>query len=118
MARVGKWLHAGMTTNGCQVVMDRLKQTNNEIGVGSDMDHYESLRGQGKLEFALQLKVDRGAACMPAAEHHGRDVGYMTQCWKGVDQPLAESYAHSHVGLLAFQDTWLPQLGCPWLQSI
>ena len=45
-----------MTTIGCQVVIERLKHINNEIGDGSGMNQYKSLRGQDKLEFALELK--------------------------------------------------------------
>ena len=51
--------------------MGRLNQINKDTG---DSNHYNSLRCQDKLEFALKLKVDRGAAFMTATEHHGRDV--------------------------------------------
>ena len=56
----------GMTNNGYQVVMHRLKPIRKEYGDGNDPEHYKSLRGQAKLEFALQLKVDRSSACMTA----------------------------------------------------
>ena len=65
---------AGTTKNGYQVVLGMLKHINKDTGDGYDLDHYNSLRGQDKLEFALQLKVDRTAACMTATEHHGMVV--------------------------------------------
>ena len=73
-----------MTNNGYQVVMDMQKHIKNGTGDGNELDHYKSLRGQDKLELALQLNVDRSAAFMPATEHYGRDVSQSSTLLEGL----------------------------------
>ena len=63
--------------------MGRPKQIKNDIGDGNVVDHYKSLRGQDKLEFALQLKVDRSAACITATKIHGGDVAQFSTTLEG-----------------------------------
>ena len=60
---------AGMTKKGYQAVMDKLTHIKKDTGDDNALDHYESLRGQDKLEFALKLKVDKTAAFMSATKN-------------------------------------------------
>ena len=64
----------GMIKNGYQTVMDKLKHIKKDSGYGNDMDHYNSHRCQGKLEFALQLNVGNSATFMTATEQYGNNV--------------------------------------------
>jgi hypothetical protein len=81
----------GMTKNGYQVVMDRLTHIKKDTGDGNALDNYKGLRGQDKLEFALKLKVDGGAAlhdcrrtswqgCNPVCLKSGRMGDRSTGC--------------------------------------
>ena len=76
----------GMTKNGCQVVMERLQHIKKDTGDSNALGHCKSLIGQGKLEFTLQLKVDKGATFMTGTEQHGKDV---TQSALSVDTGVA-----------------------------
>ena len=64
----------GMTQNGYQAVMDRLRPIKTDIGDGNSFDHYKSRRGQDTLAFALNLQMGRSAAFMTDTAHHGRAV--------------------------------------------
>ena len=73
----------GMTNNGYQVVMDRLMtHIKNDTGDGNALDHYKRPRGQGKLEFTFNLKVDRGAAFMLHDFHRTSWQGCNPVCLK------------------------------------
>jgi hypothetical protein len=56
---------------GNMAVLDRLKQLAKKQPNGEDkLMHYKTLKGQEKLDFALQLKVDRDCFFMTVKEFH------------------------------------------------
>ena len=54
---------------GAMAVADHLKSLAKKGNTGP-LDHYKTLKGQEKIEFALQLKVDRTAAFFTCKESH------------------------------------------------
>ena len=68
-AKAGKGVTLeGMAKSRYQAAMDKLTQIKKDTGDGNALDHCKSLRGQGMLELALKLKVDRGASFIISTE--------------------------------------------------
>ena len=69
-------LQPGKTTMGklgAMAVIDQLKHLKKN-GDPKPLDHYKTLKGQAKLDFALSLKVDREASFMTVTENHSLEI--------------------------------------------
>ena len=70
-----------MTKLANMAVLDKLKKLDKANGTTDHMNHWQSLKGTDKVAFALQLKVDKDANFMTAAESHGQtQTPQTTQC--------------------------------------
>ena len=80
----------GMGKLGNMAVLDRLKPLAKKQPNGEDtLKHYKGLEGQEKLDFALQLKVDRDAAFVTVRESHKMENSKTQQAVEGwITEPL------------------------------
>ena len=69
---------------GAMAVMDHLRSLAKK-GNPTPLDHYRNLKGQEKIDFAVQLKVDREAAFMKVVESHSLETSVNNQLGQGVD---------------------------------
>ena len=67
---------------GAMAVMGQLKSLAKR-GNTAPLDHYRNLRGQDKIDFVVQLKVDRDAAFMRVVESHSLETSVSSQWVKG-----------------------------------
>ena len=67
---------------GAMAVMGQLKSLAKR-GNTAPLDHYRNLKGQEKIDFAVQLKVDREAAFMKVVESHSLETSVNNQWVKG-----------------------------------
>ena len=64
---------AGMGKLGAMAVMDHLKHLHKQ-GKTQPLETYKTLKGQAKLDFAMQLKLDRDASFMTVTEKHSLEM--------------------------------------------
>ena len=69
---------------GAMAVMDHLRSLAKK-GNPTPLDHYRNLKGQEKIDFVVQLKVNREAAVMKVVESHSLETSVNNQWVNGVD---------------------------------
>jgi hypothetical protein len=84
----------GMGKLGNMAVLDKLKQLAKKQPNGEkQLMHYKTLKGQEKLDFAVQLKVDRDAAFMTVKESHKMENSKTQQAVEGwIIEPLVAQH--------------------------
>jgi hypothetical protein len=94
-------IQAGKTTMGklgAMAVMDQLKHLKKE-GNPKPLDHYKTLKGMAKIDFALSLKVDRAAAFMTVTENHSLEISNTNSSVTGW---LSEAQVAQELGLINY----------------
>ena len=89
---------ASMGKLGAMAVMDQLKALARH-GNSQPLDTYKSLKGQQKLDFAMQLKIDREASFMTVTENHSMEI---SNTQSSVSGWLSEAQVAQEVGLINF----------------
>ena len=67
---------------GAMAAMDHLRSLAKK-GSPTPLDHYRNLKGQEKIDFAVQLKVDKEATSMKVVESHSLETSVSNQWVKG-----------------------------------
>lgn len=88
----------GMGKLGAMAVMDHLKSLAKQ-GKSKPLDTYKTLKGQAKVDFAMQLKLDREASFMTVTENHSMEISNTKSTVTGW---LSEAQVAHELGLLNF----------------